>query len=419
MEELEKAIQAARRSLTLHNDKTSHLEEVLQNSLKLVDDSAAFTTTIARRDEMLKKVENIVRQLNMRQLLNLSKNLTELLNAETTRRRVDNSVAGMVDSISLEFLDEIFDAQKVLAASESQLEEWVSKLMSEEISNLSQLEVAVVSGSSCVSVEQGAREVQQAIVDFMNDKIGLKDHALGSTVVYELTSPSYQPPAEEHELLGSWKWRRFIPEDWEQLLPQGWQNWNVRIPSSVSRLFGKVSPTSVASPQTIFHPDTRPGSCWPLSGGQGFITFRLPYPVHVSAVSLDHVSNLLLPTRQDMSSAPKDIFVYGFPLCDEPECEGLGFDSQKPFLLKRISYDIEGPSTQTFSIVEDSASQNNDIEETETVESGSCSAMSSACGPIQTSENISAIQMRVETNWGNAAYTCIYRFRVHGEEATE
>lgn len=107
----------------------------------------------------------------------------------------------MVDSISMEFLDEVFDKETVLAASEFQLEEWVGKLMSEEILNLFKLEVAVVSGSSCVSVEQGAREVQQAIVDFMHDKIGLKDHAQGSTVVYELTSRSYEPPAEELEFL--------------------------------------------------------------------------------------------------------------------------------------------------------------------------------------------------------------------------
>ncbi|GAX18123.1 hypothetical protein FisN_25Hu104 [Fistulifera solaris] len=225
MDDLEKALQSGKTSLLLHNDKTSHLESVLQSSLKLADDSTSLSTTIGRRDELIKKVENTVRQLNMRQLLNLSKNLTELLNAETTRRRVDNSVAGMVDSISMEFLEEVFDAETVLAASESQLDEWVEKLLSDEISNLSKLEVAVVNGKSCVSVEQGAREVQQAIVDFMHDKIGLKDHAQGSTIVYEMTSSSYEPPATENELLGSWKWRRLIPEDWEPLLPRGWQSW--------------------------------------------------------------------------------------------------------------------------------------------------------------------------------------------------
>jgi SUN domain-containing protein 1/2 len=414
MDELEKALQSGRASLLLHNDKTSHLETVLQSSLKLADDSTSLSTTIGRSDELIKKVENTVRQLNMRQLLNLSKNLTELLNAETTRRRTDNAVAGMVDSISMDFLDDVFDAETVLAASESQLDEWVGKLMNDEISNLSKLEVAVVSGNSCVSVEQGAREVQQAIVDFMHDKIGLKDHAQGSTIVYEMTSSSYEPPAAENELLGSWKWRRLIPEDWEPLLPRGWQSWKVRLPSSVLDLFGQSAATSVASPQTIFHPDTRPGSCWPLSGRQGFVTFRLPYPVRVSAVSIDHVSSLLLSTEQDMNSAPKDVSVYGFLPCDEHKCEGLGFDSQNPLLLKQLSFDIKGPSTQTFTVLDSIEKQKDVTEEAEILESGSCLATSSTCGSSQV---VSAIQMRVENNWGNAAYTCIYRFRVHAEAA--
>ena len=88
----------------------------------------------------------------------------------------------------------------------------------------------------------------------------------------------------------------------------------------------RTSTTAPASPEQIFFADTNPGSCWPMAGRHGHVTIRLPYPVDVDAITIDHVSSLLIPPGGSRDSAPKKIRVMGYPPCEENECNGLGFD---------------------------------------------------------------------------------------------
>nr|XP_038028989.1 LOW QUALITY PROTEIN: SUN domain-containing protein 2 [Anas platyrhynchos] len=130
------------------------------------------------------------------------------------------------------------------------------------------------------------------------------------------------------------------------------------------------------SPRVILQPDVNPGNCWAFRGSQGFAVIRLSSPIRPTAVTLEHIPRALSP-QGIIPSAPKDFSVYG--LKEERDEEGL--------LLGRFTYDQDGNPIQTFLLEGD------------------------AVGTFQ------LVELRVLSNWGHPEYTCIYRFRVHGEPA--
>ncbi|XP_075038938.1 SUN domain-containing protein 2 isoform X2 [Mixophyes fleayi] len=139
-------------------------------------------------------------------------------------------------------------------------------------------------------------------------------------------------------------------------------------------LFGVPLWYQSQSPRVILQPDLNPGNCWAFQGAQGYAVIRLSSRIRPTAVTLDHIPLSLSP-KSTISSAPKDFSFYG--LEEEAQKEGI--------LLGNFTYNQNGDSIQTF--------------------------------PIQ-GENISTydlVELRIQSNWGHPEYTCIYRFRVHGE----
>ncbi|KAM9581933.1 SUN domain-containing protein 2 isoform 2-T5 [Guaruba guarouba] len=130
------------------------------------------------------------------------------------------------------------------------------------------------------------------------------------------------------------------------------------------------------SPRVILQPDVNPGNCWAFRGSQGFAVIRLSSIIRPTAVTLEHIPKALSP-KGTIPSAPKDFAVYG--LKEEGEEEGL--------LLGQFTYNHNGNPIQTFYFEDDTI------------------------GPYQ------LVELRVLSNWGHLEYTCIYRFRVHGEPA--
>ncbi|NXW47487.1 SUN2 protein, partial [Nyctiprogne leucopyga] len=128
------------------------------------------------------------------------------------------------------------------------------------------------------------------------------------------------------------------------------------------------------SPRVILQPDVNPGNCWAFRGSQGFAVIRLSSIIRPTAVTLEHIPKALSP-QGTIPSAPKDFAVYG--LKEEREEEGL--------LLGQFIYNQDGDPIQTFYLEGD------------------------AVGMYQ------LVELRVLSNWGHPEYTCIYRFRVHGE----
>ncbi|XP_074247446.1 SUN domain-containing protein 2 isoform X1 [Saimiri boliviensis] len=130
------------------------------------------------------------------------------------------------------------------------------------------------------------------------------------------------------------------------------------------------------SPRVILQPDVYPGNCWAFQGPQGFAVVRLSARIRPTAVTLEHVPKALSP-NSTISSAPKDFAVFGFD--EDLQQEGT--------LLGKFTYDQDGEPIQTFHFQ----------------------------APMMATYQV--VELRILTNWGHPEYTCIYRFRVHGEPA--
>uniref|UniRef100_A0A8C6X689 Sad1 and UNC84 domain containing 2 n=1 Tax=Naja naja TaxID=35670 RepID=A0A8C6X689_NAJNA len=123
------------------------------------------------------------------------------------------------------------------------------------------------------------------------------------------------------------------------------------------------------SPRVILQPDVNPGNCWAFQGSQGFAVIRLSSRIHPTAVTLEHISKSLSPSGT-IPSAPKDITIF---VKDEGHQEGV--------LLGKFTYNQDEDPIQTFHF----------------------------------QAAFQLVELRVLSNWGHPEYTCIYRFRVHGE----
>lgn len=151
-----------------------------------------------------------------------------------------------------------------------------------------------------------------------------------------------------------------------------------RIRSACVTLFGFPLWYPSESPRTVIQgfPVLLPGKCWAFHGVQGTLVISLSHPVRISHVTLDHLPRYNSPTGR-IDSAPKDFEVYG-----------MKNDTDEGTLLGTFTYDENGESTQTFKL------------------------------PSPSEEVYRCVELRVLTNWGHVEYTCLYRFRVHGQIST-
>ena len=135
-----------------------------------------------------------------------------------------------------------------------------------------------------------------------------------------------------------------------------------------------------------------------MAGAAGKLTVALAEAVHISAVSIDHIAPGNAPRRPGSAlpggaaasaveveaaaaraTAPRRMSVYG-----------LTHDGGPATPLGSFEYDAAGAVTQTFVLREPAAS------------------------PLPA---FSHVQLAIESNYGNPALTCLYRFRVHGTPA--
>ncbi|XP_065540507.1 SUN domain-containing protein 1 isoform X2 [Lathamus discolor] len=146
--------------------------------------------------------------------------------------------------------------------------------------------------------------------------------------------------------------------------------------AAVVSLFGIPLWYVTQSPRAVIQPDVYPGNCWAFKGSQGHLVIRLSMKIYPTAFTLEHIPKTLSPTGT-ITSAPRKFLVYG--LDDEYQESGT--------LLGHYEYDQEGEPLQMFPVME-------------------------------TSQNaFQIVELRVLSNWGNEEYTCLYRFRVHGNVA--
>lgn len=114
-----------------------------------------------------------------------------------------------------------------------------------------------------------------------------------------------------------------------------------------------------------------PGVCWPFAGDSGHVHIKLTKSVHLSHVTLGHITKEQSPNGFT-TSAPRDFVVYGM----EKETGERSY-------LGQFQYDSDGPAFQTFAL------QN-------------------------FMEAFGHVQIEVLNNGGNKDFTCLYGIRVHG-----
>ncbi|KAL3910621.1 MAG: hypothetical protein SGARI_002032 [Bacillariaceae sp.] len=278
------------------------------------------------------------------------------------------------------------------------------------------------SNGACPSTQDVVQTVQQALTDYANhDGIGKYDHGQqGAKVVHFMTSDTFAPDEEEATWGDVW-WRTYIPEDWENaLLPRGWEDWTVKgLPSYLYHSVGFLN-KQVAPPETILQKNTLPGACWPMEGNSGVVTLKLNHPVLVEEITIDHVSKAIIPAGWH-NSAPKKVKIIGYPPCNDSDkdCESLGFDEKTKFDVAEFTYDIEGPSVQTFFSYYGQAMK--DVAATTQTEQngeqdGSCSTEAASC-TTPPRIYVAGVGVEVKDNWGHTQFTCLYRVRIHGEAA--
>ena len=221
-------------------DEEDMLTERLEEFQRELDGLQSLQEQLKRQE---KEVERLVAMANAKQIEDLAIRLATTLEKEMFLRSsstvCDSTVVEEVDFVDRDDLRQQLGLMAVLNESESQLSEWILKIARDELEQYkttvlnSAAEGARHEGVDCPAITEVVKDVQVALTKFSQDGIGLVDHARGAEVVYSMTSPTYEPPLSENELLGSVWWRRYIPEDWEKLLPVGWEHWPVSMPSYV------------------------------------------------------------------------------------------------------------------------------------------------------------------------------------------
>lgn len=189
--------------------------------------------------------------------------------------------------------------------------------------------------------------IGNTIQKYHQDALNSADFALksrGANVVYDLTSQTYYTISTAHQM---YRWLA-----------------NIYMPFT--------------APQMAIMPQTHVGECWAMSSNSGSLGIKLSQPIIVQRITVEYPSAQVM--NGNMSNAPKDIEVYGYP-------DYRNYPSIRKFLGK-LTYDInKDMPIQTFDI--DS---------------------SKPCF-------YDTISININSNWGSLVHTDIYRIRVHGTPA--
>jgi SUN domain-containing protein 1/2 len=172
------------------------------------------------------------------------------------------------------------------------------------------------------------------------------------------------------------------------------------------------------SPITALHQDLHSGNCWPMTGSYGQLGVILALPAIISDITIDHVAK---EVAFDLTTAPREMEVWGqvegednlekvaawraeqamrrqaaqeageaISEADVEDVYPSMLPKDVPFIrLASFTYDIHAHSNiQTFPIRQEIRDLNVDF---------------------------GIVALVIKNNWGKDGYTCLYRFRVHGE----
>lgn len=179
------------------------------------------------------------------------------------------------------------------------------------------------------------------------------------------------------------------------------------------------------SPITVLHQDIHSGLCWPMSGDHGQLGVALASPAFISDVTIDHVAK---EVAFDLRTAPRDMEVWGL-------VEGQdNLQKVMEWKTERAAQHAErqrGAEETGVPFEEDQLDDDKDAYPPTLPKGEPFIRLASFTYDIHSPSNIQSFPVRpevrdlgvdfgvvaliVKNNWGKKDYTCLYRFRVHGE----
>lgn len=143
------------------------------------------------------------------------------------------------------------------------------------------------------------------------------------------------------------------------------------------RIFNIPVWSSSNSPRTVIQPSISPGECWAFKGFEGHLVLKLSEKIVPTSFTYEHIPKEISREGQ-ISSAPAKFQVRG--LNDENDRDGD--------ILGNFEYLDNGQPLQNFAVQDPNPKAYHFIE------------------------------LSVLSNQGHIEYTCLYRFRVHGRQAS-
>lgn len=134
-------------------------------------------------------------------------------------------------------------------------------------------------------------------------------------------------------------------------------------------------------PITMLQPEVLPGNCWAFPGSRGSVTIQLARPVRPSSVTVEHTPK---GSASSVAGALRDFRVWGIAL----NASGVAVEEGAVSNLGEFRFDMSDNRRHLQSFVLNGGRR---------------------------VERMRAIRLEILSNHG-AAQTCIYRFRVHGDE---
>jgi hypothetical protein len=416
-------------------------EEVAQLGQGLAEATAAVQAQRMAHDEQSATLRAQLVAYNQGELAALQERLTAVVEAEVARRthaaqQQPRTGTAAPSGLSLEQVQEILSPDTILAERDALVSAWITTLLERAMAERpvptweeeALARHTATPAADCGSLLQAVDYLQEALTHYAHDDgVGLTDHARGGRIVHQATSPTYHVTAAADHTWGASRLLRdyLLPQDWEDILPAGWQDWSTSLVAALSpSLAHSLGVVSTAPPEAVLEPPVWPGACWPMAGSSGQVTFVLPYNLHPTAISIDHASPLLVA---DASSAPRHVRIRAYAPCDD--CRGREYDTGTVYDLfpgQTIAYDIHTtPSVQTFWLPSPAKETASAVGNDDEVEGASCTApteeddgAAGSCGATSTMTSdtlVRAVQVEILDNWGQGDYTCLYRIRVHGK----
>ena len=220
-QQLQQQLEQQQQNLPEVSELLSQIEELWQRTNQLENQHVLL-------EERQEQVNSLIQNANGIQLDHFLSRLQLAYQQEIVLRS-----SNTYNIIPMDDLKRRFNTQQVMEESETNLQTWILGIVEEELERYQKNNA--YPHTTCPSATEIVQQIQVALTEFSQDGIGSIDHAQGGEIVHSMTSPTYESTTDSSSLLlGNVWWRKYIPQDWEKwLLPSGWQDWSVGLPSFV------------------------------------------------------------------------------------------------------------------------------------------------------------------------------------------